>query len=93
MIESFGIDKRDVPKYAGATSAIFSLAQCLTAVLWGRTSDFLGRKPSILIGLTCTMATSLLWGMSSSLPMAITVRALAGAFNGNGMSLDFITGN
>ncbi|KAE9368716.1 MFS general substrate transporter [Stipitochalara longipes BDJ] len=83
MIESFGIDKKNVAKWAGITSAVFSLSQCLTAILWGRASDKFGRKPTILVGLTCTMLSSLMWGMSTSLPMAIGARALAGAFNGN----------
>lgn len=84
MIESFGVGKKGVAKWAGLTSAVFSLSQCLTAILWGRASDKFGRKPTILAGLTATMITSILWGLSTTLPMAITVRALAGACNGNG---------
>jgi MFS family permease len=84
MIESLGIDKKDVAKWAGLTSAVFSLSQCLTAIFWGRASDKFGRKPTILVGLNMTMITSLVWGMSTSLPMAITARAMGGAFNGNG---------
>ncbi|KAK9777408.1 putative Major facilitator superfamily (MFS) profile domain-containing protein [Seiridium cardinale] len=83
MIASFGVEKRDVAKWAGATSAVFSLAQSVTAVPWGRASDRFGRKPVIMTGLLCTMACFLVWGMSSSLPMAITVRAIQGASNGN----------
>ena len=85
MIESFGVRKKEVAKWAGITSAVFSFSQCLTAILWGRASDRFGRKPTIMFGLTFTMITSILWGMSSSLPMAIIVRAIAGACNGNGM--------
>lgn len=83
MIESFGIHRKEVAKYAGITSAVFSLSQCVTAVMWGRASDYFGRKPTILTGLTFTMVTTMIWGISSSLPMAITARALAGACNGN----------
>lgn len=83
MIESFGIKKKEVAKWAGITSAVFSLSQCVTAVVWGRASDKFGRKPTILLGLTFTMFTCLLWGMSTSLPMAIVARAFAGAMNGN----------
>ena len=86
MIESFGIDKKNVAKWAGLTSAVFSLSQCLTAVLWGRASDKFGRKPTIMVGLTCTMICTLIWGMSTTLPMAIVARALSGACNGNGNS-------
>jgi MFS family permease len=84
MIESFGIDRKNVAKWAGITSAVFSLSQCVTAILWGRASDKFGRKPTILVGLSTTMFFTLLWGMSTSLPMAVTVRAFSGACNGNG---------
>ncbi len=89
MIESFGVSKANVPKWAGITSAVFSLSQCLTAVVWGRASDWFGRKPSILVGLICTMISTLMWGMSTSLPMAIVARACAGGFNGNGRVFPF----
>ncbi|KAI1353432.1 major facilitator superfamily transporter [Xylaria sp. FL0043] len=83
MIASFGVEKKDVAKWAGATSAVFSLAQSLTAVPWGRASDKFGRKPAILTGLFCTMVFFLAWGMSTSLKMAIIIRGLQGACNGN----------
>ncbi|KAI4730231.1 MFS general substrate transporter [Aureobasidium sp. EXF-10728] len=82
MIESLGVPEADVARWAGITVGMFPLAQFLTAVSWGRASDRYGRKPVILLSLTCTMITSLLWGFSSSLGMAIAVRALAGAANG-----------
>ncbi|KAF7903029.1 hypothetical protein EAF00_002931 [Botryotinia globosa] len=83
MIESFGVEQKDVAKWAGIASAVFSLAQCMTAIMWGRASDTFGRKPTILVGLTCTMILNIIWGMSVTLPMAIIARALQGAFNGN----------
>lgn len=85
MIKSFGVDKKDVAKWAGLTGAIFSVSQSITAVPWGKASDRIGRKPIILIGLINTMICFLAWGMSTSLPMAITVRAIMGGGNGNGM--------
>lgn len=85
MIESFGVHKKDVAKWAGMTSAAFSLSQCVTAVAWGRASDKFGRKPMILIGLSMTMCATLIWGMSTTLTMAIFARAFAGGCNGTGM--------
>jgi MFS family permease len=83
MIRSFGVPEVDVGKWAGLTTAMFSLSQALMGIPWGRFSDIYGRKIAILLGLACTMLTSLMWGFSKSLPMAITARALAGAGNGN----------
>ncbi|KAK4239880.1 hypothetical protein C8A03DRAFT_13734 [Achaetomium macrosporum] len=83
MIASFGVEKDEVARWAGFTGAIFSVSQSCTAVFWGRASDKFGRKPIILLGLASTMICFLLWGMSTSLPMAITVRAIMGGGNGN----------
>ncbi|KXX74686.1 Protein ZINC INDUCED FACILITATOR-LIKE 1 [Madurella mycetomatis] len=83
MIASFGVKKNDVARWAGLTGAIFSVSQSMTAVAWGRASDRFGRKPIILVGLASTMCCFLLWGMSTSLPMAIAVRAIMGGGNGN----------
>jgi MFS family permease len=87
MIASFGVDKNDVARWAGLTGAIFSVSQSLTAVAWGRASDKFGRKPIILWGLASTLVCFLFWGMSTSLTMAITVRAIMGGGNGNGTSI------
>ncbi|OAF58213.1 hypothetical protein VC83_06582 [Pseudogymnoascus destructans] len=84
MIESFGVKKQGVAKWAGITSAVFSLSQSITAIIWGRASDMFGRKPVILVGLTSTMIMSILWGFSTSLTWAIIARALSGGGNGNG---------
>lgn len=84
MIASFGVEKNEVAKWAGFTGAIFSVSQSFTAVAWGRASDRFGRKPIILWGLASTMICFLIWGMSTSLPMAIIIRAIMGGSNGNG---------
>lgn len=86
MIEGFGVPRDEIAKWVGLTSATFSVSQSMTAVLWGRTSDAIGRKPTLILGMICTMLCFLFWGTASSLAMAITVRAIQGCGNGNGMS-------
>ncbi|KAI7286306.1 MFS general substrate transporter [Hortaea werneckii] len=83
MIRSFSIPESEVGKWAGLAAAMFSLCQACMGIPWGRFSDLYGRKTAILLGLASTMFTSLLWGFSTSLPMAIVARSLAGAGNGN----------
>jgi MFS family permease len=83
MLESFGVETQDIAKWAGAASAIFSICQAFTGLLWGAVSDRYGRKPIILIGLFNTLWTMLLWGFSTNLPMALAARALQGLGNGN----------
>lgn len=84
MILSFpGVKPVDIGFWTGTAAAIFSLAECSTAIAWGALSDRLGRKPVLLLGLLSTMMTSLLWGFCRSLPLALFIRALSGAGNGN----------
>lgn len=82
-IRNFGVPQNAVGKWAGICAAVFSISQALFGVAWGRFSDVHGRKPAILLGLTATMITSLMWGFSTNLAIAITARVLAGAGNGN----------
>src|ERR1700750_907144 len=84
MIQSFpGVKPADVGFWTGVSSTVFATAQCFTAIHWGKASDKYGRKWIILIGLFNTMVASVLWGFSTTLPMALAVRALSGAVNGN----------
>jgi len=84
MIRDFGIEQNQVAKWAGFTSAMFSIAQAIAAVPWGKATDRFGRKPILICGLISTMVGFIIWGMSTSLAMAITVRAFLGGGNGNG---------
>lgn len=83
MIESFNVPKDQVARWAGITSAVFSLSQAATGLFWGRAADRYGRKPIVMVGLLCTMLASLLFGFSRSLPAAILARAFSGSVNGN----------
>ena len=79
MIESFDIPIDQVSKWAGITQAVYSLSQAATAVAWGSASDSFGRKPIVLLSMTCIMSSSLLFGFSRTLVWAIVTRSLAGA--------------
>jgi MFS family permease len=82
-MESFGIPKNDIARWAGITSAMLPICQACTGLIWGTASDKYGRKPIILLGLFNTMCSMLMLGMSTSLPMALAARALEGLGNGN----------
>ncbi|KAF6226207.1 hypothetical protein HO133_009073 [Letharia lupina] len=83
MIESFGVPRDEVSKWAGVTSAVYSLSQAVTGIAWGQASDRFGRKPVTLVAMMCIMTTSLLFGFSRTLVWAIVARSLAGASCGN----------
>ncbi|KAL1985627.1 hypothetical protein VTN96DRAFT_7607 [Rasamsonia emersonii] len=83
MMEFVGVPKNEVARWVGITSATVAGCQCLMGVPWGTFSDYVGRKPAILLGLTFTMIFSLVFGFSTSLPMLLTARAFLGLMNGN----------
>lgn len=69
--------------YAGLLTSSFALAEFATAVLWGRLSDKIGRKPVLLLGLASTAFSMTLLGFSTSIKAALIARALGGLLNGN----------
>jgi len=72
---------------AGADTAplvfsIFSGAGLLTAPLWGRLSDYIGRKPVMLACIATTILSYLWLAIAQSLWEVFASRALAGAAAG-----------
>jgi MFS family permease len=82
MVESFGVPIEKVAIWAGLVTACFSFCQFLSGIPWGRWSDKNGRKPAILVGVTMTAITSIGFGMSKSLWVAIAFRCVSGLGNG-----------
>src|SRR5262249_26197476 len=61
----------------------YSLMQFLFAPLWGRLSDRVGRRPIILMSVTGSCLSYLLFGLARSLPMLVYSRALSGIMAAN----------
>ena len=83
LVKSFGTPANEVAKYAGLLSLVFSLSQAVVGISWGRASDRVGRKPMIMLALFSTMISSVIFGFSTSLPMAFIARSMQGLSNGN----------
>ncbi|KAI1818018.1 major facilitator superfamily domain-containing protein [Poronia punctata] len=85
MIEDFHItdDHDKISFYAGMVTSAFTFAEFSTAILWGRLSDKIGRKPVLMTGLVGTAVSVLVFGFAPSLPVALMARAIGGFLNGN----------
>jgi MFS transporter, DHA1 family, tetracycline resistance protein len=71
------------PQEVTALVAIYSLMQLLTAPLWGRLSDRVGRRPVLLASLAASALAYLWLGGATALWMLFAARAFAGACAGN----------
>lgn len=70
------------PTVIGFLVAAYSVAQLLSAPLWGRMSDRYGRRPLILAGLIAAGCAYVVFGLAQSLWMLFLCRLIQGAGGG-----------
>ncbi|KAI5998710.1 MFS general substrate transporter [Pisolithus albus] len=86
LIRELGVtggDDRKIGYYAGVIESLFFVTQALTALYWSRLSDYVGRKPVLLVGLAGLSISNLCFGLSTNFWMLVASRCIAGALNGN----------
>src|SRR6476661_7060243 len=66
----------------GFIVASFTVAQLLSAPLWGKFSDRVGRRPTLLIALTASAIAYLIFGFAHSLWLLLLSRVVQGAGGG-----------
>ena len=66
----------------GFIIAAFTVAQLLSAPMWGRFSDRVGRRPALLIALTASAIAYLIFGFADSLLLLFLSRIVQGAGGG-----------
>ncbi|MGH7719843.1 MAG: MFS transporter [Gemmatimonadaceae bacterium] len=66
----------------GALVASFSLAQLVSAPLWGRVSDHYGRRPALLIGLSSSAVAYVVFAFADSYWLLLLSRIVQGAGGG-----------
>ncbi len=71
------------PAVVGLLMATYSVAQLVSAPLWGRLSDHHGRRPVLLWTLAGTAVGYLLLGFADSIWMLFLARAVGGLMAGN----------
>lgn len=76
-------DPDKVGYYAGYIGSTFSIAGFLSSFWWGKVSDRYGRRPVLIFGCFGGLVSTLLFGFSTNLYMAIGTRFAAGILNGN----------
>lgn len=67
---------------SGFIVAAFTVAQLLSAPMWGRFSDRVGRRPTLLIALAASAVAYLIFGFANSLFLLFLSRIVQGAGGG-----------
>ncbi|KAG7090025.1 hypothetical protein E1B28_011646 [Marasmius oreades] len=78
-----GGDEKKVGYYAGLIESLFFITEALTVLHWSRTSDYIGRKPVLLLGLIGSAVSMLCFGLSRTFWTLVASRCLTGLLNGN----------
>ncbi len=69
--------------FGGTIGALYSGVQFLTAPLWGRLSDRVGRRPVLLVSIGGSLMAALLWAFSCDFTLLLLSRLIAGGMTGN----------
>ncbi|HET6854328.1 MAG TPA: MFS transporter, partial [Pyrinomonadaceae bacterium] len=80
-VEVFGVHF-GIGIIVGFIIAAFTVAQLLSAPMWGRFSDRVGRRPTLLIALTASGIAYLIFGFAHSLLLLFLSRIVQGAGGG-----------
>lgn len=69
--------------FGGILGALYAGLQFIAAPIWGRVSDRIGRRPVLLVGLTGSAASYVLWVVSADFTLFLVSRLIAGVMTGN----------
>lgn len=85
LLQSFdqSLTPAEISREAGFVVTSFALGQFLSGAIWGSLSDTIGRKAVLMIGLSGTILSTLMFGFSDRLWHVMAARLLAGLLNGN----------
>ncbi|KAF7985907.1 hypothetical protein HWV62_43808 [Athelia sp. TMB] len=85
-------DPKKIGFYSGLVESTFAVFQLVAIYNLSKLSDKIGRRPVLLCGVTGVALTTILFGLSTSFPMMLVVRAIAGLCSGNSAVSQSIVG-
>jgi multidrug resistance protein len=82
LLPYYAADLGGAGMVVGILVSSFSVAQLISAPLWGRVSDRYGRRPALLIGLSFSAVAYVVFAYSTSLWLLLLSRVVQGAGGG-----------
>ena len=82
LLPFYALKLHATPETIGAMIASFSIAQLVSAPIWGRVSDRYGRRPALLIGLSASAIAYVVFGFADTIWLLFASRLVQGAGGG-----------
>lgn len=82
LLPFYALDLHATPVEIGVIISALSVAQILSAPLWGRVSDRYGRRPALLVGLLASAVAYVVFGLADALWLLLVSRLIQGAGGG-----------
>jgi len=82
LLPFYALDMKASPLTIGLIISSFSVAQLMSAPVWGRVSDRYGRRPALLVGLGASAAAFAVFGFANSIWLLFAARIIQGAGGG-----------
>ncbi|KAF8894468.1 major facilitator superfamily domain-containing protein [Infundibulicybe gibba] len=76
-------DISQIGYYSGIVESSFAICQLLSIYPWTSASNFMGRRPVILLGAAGLSMSTICFGLSTNFTSLLIFRGLAGLFSGN----------
>lgn len=80
-------NQENAGSYAGLLASAFMMGRALTAYHWGKAADMYGRKTILFASLLSSIVFSILFGLSTSFPLALLWRFMLYVCNSRGWPL------
>ena len=83
LLPTYAKDLGASPFMIGIIAATYASMQFLFSPVWGRLSDFIGRRPVMLVSIFMAAVSYLFFAHASTIPLLILARALSGIGSAN----------
>jgi MFS family permease len=82
LLPFYALELKTTPFVIGWIISSFSVAQLMSAPMWGRVSDRHGRRPALLIGLAASAISYAVFGLANTVWLLFASRIIQGAGGG-----------
>ncbi|ASQ90351.1 tetracycline resistance MFS efflux pump [Prosthecochloris sp. GSB1] len=83
LLPTYAKDLGANPFMIGLIAAVYSTMQFLFSPVWGKLSDYIGRRPVMLVSIFLAAVSYFFFSMATTIPLLILSRAMSGVGSAN----------